>query len=82
MENIKIEQKENLLFNRKEIKINLGSEITPTHKDVEKLISEKFSTEVENIKIKNILGKFGSKIFTINANIYPSKKDKEMVESK
>jgi ribosomal protein S24E len=82
MENITIQQKENQLFNRKEIQINLESEITPTHQYVEKLISEKFSTSPENINIKNILGRFGSKTFTINADVYSSKKDKENAEHK
>ena len=82
MENIRIEQKENPLFKRKEVQIILESEITPTHQDMEKLISEKFSTSAEKIKIKNILGKFGSKTFTINVNIYASKEDKESVELK
>lgn len=82
MENTIIKQKENPLFNRKEIQISLNSEITPTHQYVEKLISEKFSTSAENIKIKNILGRFGSKTFTINADIYSSKKDKENIEFK
>ena len=82
MGNIIIQQRENPLFNRKEVKINIESEITPTHKDVEKIISEKFSTSAENINVKNILGRFGSKIFTVNVDIYSSKKDKEGIESK
>jgi len=81
MENFKIlQKKENPLFNRKEIQVNIESEVTPNKLDTEKLISEKFSTGIENIKIKKILGKFGSKTFTIIANIYKtekkSKKDK------
>jgi len=81
MENFSLlEKKENPLFNRKEIKAEVEAEITPSLINVKKLISEKLSTSPENIKIKNILGKFGSKTFRITANIYDSKKDKDNVE--
>jgi len=81
MENFSLlEKKENPLFNRKEIKAYVEAEITPSLINVKKLISEKFSTSPENIKIKNILGKFGSKTFRITANIYDSKKDKDNIE--
>jgi len=83
MENFKIlEEKENPLFNRKEIQASIESQVTPSNSDIKKLISEKFSTQIENIKVKKILGKFGSKTFEILANIYASKKDKENVEPK
>ena len=83
MENIKIlQEKENSLFNRKEIQLSVEAEITPNHEDIKKLISEKFSTKIENIKIKKISGKFGSKTFTITANIYSSEEDKNKTEPK
>jgi len=83
MENFKIiGEKENLLFKRKEIKFTIDAEVTPSRAAVEKLISEKFSTQPKNIKIKNILGKFGSKTFTVSVNIYASKEDKESIEPK
>ena len=83
MENFKIlEEKENPLFNRKEIQASIESQVTPSNSDIKKLISEKFSTQIENIKVKKILGKFGSKTFKIFANIYTSKKDKEDIEPK
>ena len=83
MKNFKIiKEKENPLFNRKEIKASVEAESTPSRADIEKLISEKLSTQIENIKIKKISGKFGSKTFTIIANIYASEKDKDSVEPK
>lgn len=83
MENFKIiEEKKNPLFNRKEIKFSVDAKITPSHADARKIISEKFSTPEENIRIKNILGKFGSKTFTISANIYSSEQDKLDTEGK
>ena len=77
-----LQEKENTLFKRKEIQASVEAEITPNHTDVKKLLSEKFSTKIENIKIKKISGKFGSKTFTIIANIYDSEEDKDKVESK
>ncbi len=77
MKNINvIEEKANPLFKRKEVKFTIDAEITPSHADTRKFISEKFSTPEENIRVKNILGKFGSKNFTISAHIYESEKDK------
>lgn len=73
---------QNPLFNRKEIQISIKTQITPKKEDAEKLICEKFSTQLENIKIKKILGKFGSKTFIITANIYNSEQDKEHTEPK
>jgi len=81
MENLKvINEKENPLFGRKEIKIEIKSEITPKKTDVSKLISEKFSSKPENILVKKIAGKFGSKNFTVSANIYNSKKERDEIE--
>ena len=75
-----LEEKQNPLFNRKEILIELESEITPTNAEIEKMLMEKFKTQGENIKIKKIAGNFGSRAFTIRANIYSSKEEKEKTE--
>ncbi len=77
-----LEEKKNPLFNRKEIQISLFSEISPNKTEVKKLISEKFSAPEENIEIKKISGKFGSKDFLIIFNVYSSKEDKEKIERK
>ena len=83
MENIKIiEEKENPLFKKKEIELSIEAEITPTNAGVLAFLSEKFSAPTENIVIKKIAGKFGSKKFIISANIYSSKEEKEATEVK
>ena len=83
MENFKvIEEKENPLFNRKEIQFDVQAKITPSREEIIKLISEKFSTQIENIKIKKIHGKFGSNNFNINTFIYKSEQDKNKLEIK
>lgn len=77
-----VEEKQNSLFNRKEIKLLVESSVNPSKTDSEKLVSEKFSTTPENIAIKKIKGKFGRNTFLITANIYSSKEEKEKTEPK
>ncbi|MBR9701343.1 hypothetical protein GOV13_00290 [Candidatus Pacearchaeota archaeon] len=73
---------ENPLFERREIEGEIHAEITPSRQNVAKLLAEKFSVPAENIKIRTIMGKFGSKVFIINANIYKSAEDKDKLEIK
>lgn len=77
-----LQEIENKLFNRKEIKATLQSNIAPSHEEVERVLSEKFKTTPEKIKIKKIKGHFGVRTFTISANIYNSKKEKDELELK
>jgi len=77
-----INETENPLFNRKEIQLSLKADTTPSREEVVKIISEKFSIPVESIKIKKISGKFGSKVFTVIANLYASEEKKDKIESK
>jgi ribosomal protein S24E len=81
MKNLKIlKQRENPFFNRKEIEIIVESKVAPKTSEAEEFIAKEFSTNSENVKIKKIKGKFGSNNFTIIANIYNSKEDKEKIE--
>ncbi len=82
METKIIEEKQNPLFNRKEVVLEVKAEITPSFADAEKIISEKFSAQPEVFKIKGIRGSFGSKVFKISANIYPSEQEKDDTETK
>jgi len=75
-----ISEIQNDLFNRKEIQAIVEAEILPSKIEVSKTLAEKFSALEDAINIKNILGKFGSKEFSISANIYKSKEDKNKVE--
>ena len=77
-----LEEKNNQLFRRKEIKASLESEITPSRIHILELLSKKFETPKENIKIKGIKSNFGVKKFNIEASIYHSKDEKEIVELK
>jgi ribosomal protein S24E len=83
MEVIKIvQEKENPLFSRKEVRIIVNSETNPSFIEAEKLISEKYSSNPENIKIDGIKGKFGRHTFLITSSIYKSVQDKEKNEPK
>lgn len=77
-----INEKKNPIFNRKEIILEIESEITPSHVEAEKIVYEKFKPAPESVKIKKISGKFGSKNFKISANIYSSKEERENIEAK
>jgi len=75
-----INEKENSLYSRKEIVIEIKKEIIPKTTEMEALLSEKFSVPVETIKVNKISAGFGSDIFTIHAKIYKSKEEKEAIE--
>lgn len=75
-----ISDTENPLFGRREIEGEIYVDVTPSRQEVAKVLAETFSVPAENIKIRTIMGKFGSKVFVINANIYSSKEDKNKVE--
>ncbi|MBS3076559.1 hypothetical protein J4481_02355 [Candidatus Pacearchaeota archaeon] len=80
---IKITQEnQNPLFKRKEIKAVVNTKVVPSNKEVITALSKKFSVSEDAVKIKNILGKFGSQDFEINANIYTSKKELDNTEVK
>ena len=76
------EEKENPLFNRREFQFEVQAKITPSRTEVGKSISKKLSTNLENIEIKKIEGKFGSNSFGVNAFVYDSKEDRMSTESK
>lgn len=77
-----ISKRENPLLNRKEVEIAGEFNVTPKMSEAESLLSNEFSSSAENVRIKKIKGKFGSKKFLIVANIYNSKEDKERIEPK
>ena len=77
-----INEKENPLFKRKEVQISVENQVTPSREEILGLVAQKFSTQPENISIKGIHGRFGSKIFMINANIYSSSEGREKAEPK
>ncbi len=77
-----LEQKENSLLNRTEIRIIVEAEKNPSMQDALKIIAEKFKAAEDLISIKGIGGKFGRGTFLISANIYKNKEDKDILEKK
>jgi ribosomal protein S24E len=77
-----IKEKENPLFHRKEIEVIVEADVSPRYSEAEDFLSKQFSAPIENIKIKRIMGKFGSHKFRITANIYTSKEIKDKIEPK
>ena len=77
-----LKEKENPLFKRKEILAEISSEITPKIIEVENILSREFSKPIENIKIRRIKGKFGTRFFNVEANVYDLFEDKEKTEIK
>ena|SRR3989344_5737972 len=77
-----IENNENSLLNRREIKFIAEAEKNPSFDEALNLASEHFKADRENIIIRQIKGKFGRNTFLITAFIYKSKEDKEKIERK
>jgi ribosomal protein S24E len=63
----------NPLLNRREVKIIVDSEKTPSFIEAAKLIADNFKASEENILVENVKGKFGMKTFLISASIYDTK---------
>jgi ribosomal protein S24E len=77
-----IAQKENPMFNRKELVVSINTNVSPKISEAEAFIAKEFSSNAENVKVRKIKGRFGSTNFVITANIYSSKEDKDKIETK
>jgi len=75
-----IEDKQNDVLRRRELKIVTDAGKNPSMEDAVKLIAEHFKVNEENIVVNNIRGKFGRKTFLIVASIYENKEDKDKTE--
>lgn len=77
-----LEEKENFLTNRKEVKFIVKAEKCLNYDEALGIIAEKFKVASELVVIKGVKGKFGRNTFLISAFIYKSKEDKEMYDKK
>ena len=82
MKIINSQEKQNLLLNRKEVRIDVGADITPSRSEAIKVVIEKFSCSEDVVNIIKIDSNFGTKVFTIIADIYGSKEAKELIAVK
>jgi len=77
-----IEDRQNELLNRKEVKLIVEAGKNPNFPEALKLVADKFKVQEDLISVKEIKGKFGRDTFLISARIYKSKEDKDKLEKK
>ena len=77
-----LQDKDNFLFNRKEIKLIVEAEKSPSFEEASEVVSKEFKAEKDNILVKEVRGKFGRNTFLISAFVYKTKEDKEKFEPK
>ncbi len=77
-----IQEKLNPLINRREVRADVEVDITPRRDEAILALSEKLKCSKDSINILRIDSNFGTKIFTIVADIYESKELKENVAVK
>ena len=82
METKIIEKKDNPLFNREEVVLEIVSNVSPSNSEVAKVVSEKLSSTEDKVKVNGIYGNFGTHVFTVYANVYKTVSDKEKTEIK
>lgn len=71
-------EKHNPLMNRREIRLKVSNLSVPSSMDAaRKIIAEKYSVAEEQVHVSKVEGKFGSRGFTIIANIYSSSRERE-----
>ncbi len=77
-----LNERKNALFGRNEIEMSLEAETSPSHEEVQKLVSEKISSPIENLAIKKISNRFGSNNFIVKVFVYDSEEQKNKIEPK
>lgn len=82
MEIINSQEKQNLLLDRREVRIDAEADITPSRSEAIKAVVKTFSCPEEVINIIRVDGSFGTKGFTIVADIYGSKEAKALIAIK
>lgn len=75
---MEFKEKHNPLLNRKEIELKVSdSAVPPSMEAARKMVAEKLSVAEEHVHVNKVAGKFGSKSFTIIANVYGSPSERE-----
>ena len=77
-----INEKKNPIFNRKEIILEVESEITPSHIEAEKIVAEKFKTTPEFLKIKRFMETLVQRPLLLTQIFILQKRKKENIEAK
>lgn len=84
-----VKEQENPLFSRKEVHVSVEDTLTPSLIDARKIVAEQFKSDEALVRVRKVDTRFGSKVFTIIADIYDSieefnrvvKKTKQEVEA-
>jgi len=77
-----IEDKENKLLGRREVKLIIEGKKNPTTQEAAKIVAEHFKSKEDSVAVKLVKGKFGRDTFLIVANLYNSKEVREKIEPK
>ncbi len=79
-----LEEKENPLFNRREMKFEIKEKVIPSKETVKEELAKKYSVDKELVQVMDISGKFGVQIFKVTTHIYKDKEDmnKTILKSK
>jgi ribosomal protein S24E len=72
-----LEEKDNILLNRKEVKIIVDAEKNPNFADMTKEVAGHFKVDEKLVHVNKIKGKFGRDTFLINAFVYKTVEEKE-----
>jgi len=70
----------NNLLKRREVFAVVENNVNPGFEKVREKIASHFEVDKDLVIVKNLKSKFGSHLFEINALIYDSLQDKEMIE--
>lgn len=73
----KIKEIHNELMKRKELKLKIKADKTPSYAEAAKMIAEHFKTHEDHVMVEKVQGSFGSQEFIIQASIYENKESKE-----
>ena len=84
-----VKELENPLFSRKEVHVSVEDALTPSLIEARKIVAEQFKSDEALVRVRKVDTRFGSKVFTIIADIYSSveefnrvvKKTKQEVEA-
>jgi len=74
-----IKDKKNELFKRQELSLVVDGDKNPGFSEVRKMISEKVGKPEENIDVLKVEGSFGQKKFDVEAYVYNSKEDLDVM---
>lgn len=75
METKVILEKENPLFSRKEVQLEVEQQVTPSTEEAKEVLVKQFGADKDLIRIRTISSRFGTNVFVISADLYKSKED-------